>query len=272
MSDVFLTIERNDDKAERFKKSQECFQAGAKYNSPEIEIISVPCGDDVYEGYFCHPREPNADKWPAVLFLGGADAFAEEIYFGGCEVCERGYAMLLVDTPGRGSSMYVKNIKTRPDYEVPGKACFDYLFSRPEIDPERVALMGISMAGYYAPRVAAYEERIKALIAWCGCYSILDDLIGFDIRLYHNACPYNTIAADGNRLFRDSPTSDKTFIAHSNFSINNGAGGNMAMITNHSIVFNESFVVNYAVITDPSIRIHHGIMQNNGTISDLRMF
>ena len=176
MSDVLLTIERNDDKRERFLKSQECFQAGAKYNDPKIEVIEVPCGDEVYEGYFCHPRNPTSEKWPTVFFIGGADAFAEEIYFGGSELCERGYAMLLVDTPGRGSSMYVKNIPTRADYEVPGKACFDYLFSRPEIDPDRVALMGISMAGYYAPRVAAFEDRIKALISWCGCYSILDDL------------------------------------------------------------------------------------------------
>ena len=75
--------------------------------------------------------------------------------------------------------MYLKNIPTRPDYEVPGKACFDYLFSRPEIDPDRVGLMGISMAGYYAPRVAAFEDRIKCLISWSGCYSILDDLYLF---------------------------------------------------------------------------------------------
>jgi dienelactone hydrolase len=111
-----------------------------------------------------------------VLFLGGADAYAEEIYFGGKQMLERGWAMLLVDTPGRGSSMYLKGIKTRPDYEVPGKACIDYLVSRPEVDPNRVALLGISMAGYYAPRVAAFEKRLKALLAWSGCYSILDDL------------------------------------------------------------------------------------------------
>src|SRR6516164_1832218 len=39
---------------------------------------------------------------------------------------DRNWAMLLVDTPGRGSSIYLKGIKTRPDYEVPGKACIDY--------------------------------------------------------------------------------------------------------------------------------------------------
>ena len=179
MSDVFLTSERNKTRAECFLKSQENFRAGAALHDPPIEVISVACGSEVYDGYFCHPVKPAPGGWPAVLFLGGADAFAEEIYFGGSHVCQRGWALLLVDTPGRGSSMYVKGIPTRPDYEVPGKACIDYLISRPEVDSERIALMGISMAGYYAPRVAAFEDRIKALIGWCGCYSMLDDLYLF---------------------------------------------------------------------------------------------
>ena len=137
------------------------FRAAANLNSPKIEVISVRCGDEQYDGYFCHPVSPKPGKWPAVLFLGGADAYAEEIYFGGKQMLERGWAMLLVDTPGRGSSMYLKGIKTRPDYEVPGKACIDYLVSRPEVDANRVALLGISMAGYYAPRVAAFEKRFE---------------------------------------------------------------------------------------------------------------
>ena len=35
------------------------------------------------------------------------------------------------------------------------------------------------MAGYYAPRVAAFDKRLKALVAWSGCYSVLDDLYDF---------------------------------------------------------------------------------------------
>ena len=179
MADVFLTIERNDDKAAFFAKSQACFREAAKLHDPPIEVIAVRCGDEEYDGYFCHPRNPSSDRWPAIFFIGGADAFAEEIYFSGRELVERGYALLLVDTPGRGSSMYLKNIPTRADYEVPGRACFDWLFGRPEIDPGRVGLMGISMGGYYAPRVAAFEDRIKALVSWCGCYSMLNDLYLF---------------------------------------------------------------------------------------------
>jgi dienelactone hydrolase len=179
MSDVFLTIAEEAKKSERFRKAQENFRAGAKLHSPPIEVVTVTCGNEAYDGYFCHPVQPKPGKWPAVLFLGGADAFAEEIYFGAKPMLERGWAVLLVDTPGRGSSMYLKSIKTRPDYEVPGKACLDYLISRPEVDSQHVALVGISMAGYYAPRVAAFDKRVKALVAWSGCYSILDDLYDF---------------------------------------------------------------------------------------------
>jgi dienelactone hydrolase len=52
------------------------------------------------------------------------------------------------------------------------KACIDYLVARPELDPDRIAVIGISMAGYYAPRAVAFEPRVKAYIGWSGCYSV----------------------------------------------------------------------------------------------------
>jgi dienelactone hydrolase len=179
MADVFLTYEQEQRKAEYFRKAQENFRQAARLHDPTIEVIVVRCGNEEYDGYFCRPLKPARAQSPAVLFLGGADAYAEEIYFGARPMLERGWAVLLVDTPGRGSSIYLKGMKTRPDYEVPGKACLDYLLSRPEVDPDRIALIGISMAGYYAPRVAAFDQRAKALIAWSGCYSVLDDLYIF---------------------------------------------------------------------------------------------
>src|SRR5581483_1477506 len=179
MSDVFLTAAEMERKTQRFLKAQENFRAGAALSVPPIEIVRVRCGDEEYDGYFCHPENSQAGPGPGILYLGGADAYAEEIYFSARPMLARGWAVLLVDTPGRGSSHYVKNIPTRPDYEVPARACIDYLVSRPEVDPGRVALVGISMAGYYAPRAAAFDPRVKALVCWSGCYSILDDLYLF---------------------------------------------------------------------------------------------
>ena len=179
MSDALLTGAEMAKKSQRFLKAQENFRAAARLHSPPIEVITVRCGSEKYDGYFCHPVNPKPGPWPAVFFIGGADAYAEEIYFGGRPMLERGWALLLVDTPGRGSSHYVKQIPTRHDYEVPAKACIDYLVSCPEVDPKRIAVIGISMAGYYAPRAAAFDSRIKALVCWSGCYSVLNDLYLF---------------------------------------------------------------------------------------------
>ena len=157
-----------------------CFKDAIKLHSQKIEPVQVTCGSDVYDGYFFHPVNPKPGRWPAVLMLGGADSLAEELYFfGGSEMAERGMAVLILDTPGRGSSLRLKKIYTRPDYEVPVKAAVDYLTGRPEVDPNRIGCLGVSMAGYYAPRGTAFEPRIKALVLWCACYDVLEELYNF---------------------------------------------------------------------------------------------
>src|ERR1700740_1826761 len=50
MSDVFLTFADEPKKAERFSKAQETFRAGAQWHEPKIEIITVRCGSEVYDG------------------------------------------------------------------------------------------------------------------------------------------------------------------------------------------------------------------------------
>jgi 2,6-dihydroxypseudooxynicotine hydrolase len=44
----------------------------------------------------------------------------------------------------------------------------DWIEDRSDLDAKRVAIWGVSLGGYYAPRAAAYEKRIKACIALSG--------------------------------------------------------------------------------------------------------
>jgi pimeloyl-ACP methyl ester carboxylesterase len=53
----------------------------------------------------------------------------------------------------------------RPDWEVPTRYAVDYVLSRDDVDPTRLALSGHSMGGYFAPRAAAFEKRITAVVA-----------------------------------------------------------------------------------------------------------
>ncbi len=56
-------------------------------------------------------------------------------------------------------------LTSRPDYEVPISAIIDFALSCREIDPDLLALYEISFGGYFVTRAAAYDSRIKALIA-----------------------------------------------------------------------------------------------------------
>jgi dienelactone hydrolase len=92
----------------------------------------------------------------------------KEILYGiiGDQFSRRGIACLVVDTPGTGEPLRLRGVPSRPDYEVPTTAIVDYLQIRPDVDPGRIGLLGISLGGYYAPRGAAFEQRITACAAW----------------------------------------------------------------------------------------------------------
>jgi dipeptidyl aminopeptidase/acylaminoacyl peptidase len=51
----------------------------------------------------------------------------------------------------------------------------DWAEQQPQIDPDRIAIWGVSLGGYYAPRAAAFEKRLKACIALAGPFSWVDE-------------------------------------------------------------------------------------------------
>ena len=55
----------------------------------------------------------------------------------------------------------------KPLKEVPVSTGVDHLMKRPDVDPDRIARMGLSMDGYPDPRAAAFEHHLCACIA-CG--------------------------------------------------------------------------------------------------------
>ncbi|MCH7915593.1 MAG: alpha/beta fold hydrolase [Deltaproteobacteria bacterium] len=98
------------------------------------------------------------------------------MFLGAREALDRGIACLIFDGPGRGGMLKLKNIKAIPDFEKPVGAAVDYLIRRGDIDPTRIALLGLSMGGYYVARAAAYERRVKACVIHFGCYNAFDDI------------------------------------------------------------------------------------------------
>jgi len=135
------------------------------------ERVAIPYEDgSTMYGIFRKPW--HTPKPPVVIMLPGLDSVKEELHYYGDDFLRRGMAVLAIDGPGQGEME--QQYPLRYDYEVPIRYAIDYLESRPDVNAARVGLMGVSLGGYFAPRAAAFEHRVKAVIANAGAYNFAD--------------------------------------------------------------------------------------------------
>jgi pimeloyl-ACP methyl ester carboxylesterase len=118
-------------------------------------------------------QEPGEAPRPVVIMIPGLDSAKEELRSTEELFLERGIATFSVDGPGQGEAEY--DLAIRGDWEVPGGVIIDYLETEPGIDPGRIGVWGVSLGGYYAPRVASGDDRAKACIALAGPYDFADN-------------------------------------------------------------------------------------------------
>ncbi len=164
---------RTEESQEAYARSVELFKRGLPHVPYlSIEPVEVPFeGGKSLPGYFVKNESPPSVRWPTVVFFDGLDITKEMQYFRGTlELMKRGMACLLVDGPGNGESIRFRGLPLRYDYDVAGTAAVDFLETRGDADSERIAVLGISLGGYYAPRCAAFEKRFKACVAWGGIW------------------------------------------------------------------------------------------------------
>ena len=163
------------------------------------------------------PNESNRDKAikrPAILVAAGHAPDGKGHYQALCQrLVGRGYMVLAWDPVGQGERSQfwdTKSAKSRYNlicaehavlgnlaylagtnlarWEIwDGLRAFDYLLTRPEVDPDRINITGTSGGGFQAMHIAALEPRIK--VAAISCY-----ITSLPMRIH-------------NRIFKD-PDSD----------------------------------------------------------------
>jgi dienelactone hydrolase len=153
-----------------YKRGVDCFREAAKWMTrPRIEHVEIPYMGKSLPALYVH-AEPVAGRkgpTPAVVYFDGLDVTKEIQYFKGVpDLVARGIACLIVDGPGNGEAIRFRGMKLRHETELYGKAAYEYLAKKKEIDPKRIGVMAISLGGYYAPRACAFEPRFACGIAW----------------------------------------------------------------------------------------------------------
>lgn len=166
----YFTAERfivpGPEKREMGRRAIDCQTKGILRRYPHVERVEVPYAGVTLPALFM--KAPGVSgRAPAMVAFDGLDNCKEmSVLFNGLEFAARGWHTLAIDGPGQGESLRLRDIRTRHDYEVAGTAAYDWVAARPEADPKRVGVMGYSFGGYYAPRVAAFEKRYCACVAF----------------------------------------------------------------------------------------------------------
>ncbi|HXX25484.1 MAG TPA: prolyl oligopeptidase family serine peptidase [Pseudolabrys sp.] len=159
-------------------KAVECRQAALPFLRPPGERVRIPYENGTLAGILRKPA--GYDKPPVVVMAVGLDSTKEEGEAYEAPFLARGVATLIFEGPGQGEAQY--DFAIRGDYEVPVKAVIDYVATRRDLDSSRIGIWGVSLGGYYAPRAAAHDKRIKACIAlggpfdWGAAWDNLPDL------------------------------------------------------------------------------------------------
>jgi 2,6-dihydroxypseudooxynicotine hydrolase len=148
-------------------KAVECRNRALPHLVPPGERVAIP-----YEGrhLYGNLRKPaGIARAPVVVMCMGLDSAKEEMNDYEERFLARGLATLAFDGPGQGEAEY--DFAICPEYERPVKAVFDWLETRSDVDARRAGIWGVSLGGYYAPRAAAFERRVKACVALSGPYA-----------------------------------------------------------------------------------------------------
>jgi pimeloyl-ACP methyl ester carboxylesterase len=128
------------------------------------ETINVPYPGGHLPG-FRLPAE--GTEVATFIFNGGYDSFVEEFYPFLQPFTEVGFTVIGFDGPGQGGALR-QGIVFEHAWEKPAKAVLDY-FTLDEVN-----WLGASCGGYLALRAAAFEPRIKHIIAFPATYWGLD--------------------------------------------------------------------------------------------------
>ena len=145
-------------------KAVECRRLALPHLAPTGERVEIPYLGKTLYGVL---RKPSGiERPPLVVMICGLDSAKEETEAYERPFLERGMAVLVLDGPGQGEGEY--EFAIRGDYEVPARAVVDFVATRRDLDAGRIGLWGVSLGGYYAPRAAAFDPRVKACISLAG--------------------------------------------------------------------------------------------------------
>lgn len=168
----YLTAERmqghgHPGRMETFDKALSAFSKGTSFSKDNVERVEIPYASKMLPALYTRAQRAVGPA-PTVVYLNGLDSCKELLYWSRLPhaLAKRGISTLCVDQPGTGESLRKLGFHAHSDSELWGTPIYDYLAARDDVDSHRIGITGISLGGYYAPRVCANEPRFASGAVW----------------------------------------------------------------------------------------------------------
>jgi 2,6-dihydroxypseudooxynicotine hydrolase len=145
------------------------YQRLREIKGDRVERIAIPHARGVTHGLF-HLPHPAEGRVPALLVIHPLAGDKDDYDVTVALFRKAGYATLTIDMPAHGENFDGPRIQA-DDEQVPS-AALEALAARPEVDADRLGVMGGSLGGFFSLRTAAASPRVKACVAYASPFDI----------------------------------------------------------------------------------------------------
>lgn len=144
-----------------------------------IERIEIPYEGTTLPGYFFGCGPPDGRPRRTLIYNNGSDGPVTGAWVQGiADALRRGWHAVTFDGPGQNAALIRQHLTFRSDWEKVITPVVDHLVARPDVDAGKLALIGVSQAGYWVPRSVAFEDRIAAAVADPGVVDVSTAMLG----------------------------------------------------------------------------------------------
>lgn len=152
-------------------KKRECYAKYAALSDHHVEAVWVPFQGKAIPAWFHLPANYKGGRIPVVISIPGMDSFKEAmVALYGDRWLNRGIAVLAIDGPGQYEAPMIGVYFSTDKWAAAGPALVDWLAARPEIDPARIGVNGLSFGSFFGTILTANEPRICACSVMAVCH------------------------------------------------------------------------------------------------------
>ncbi|MFC4696029.1 alpha/beta hydrolase family protein [Geodermatophilus arenarius] len=142
-----------------------------------VERLEIPYEGTTLPGYLFRPGPPGEPR-RTLVHTNGSDGSAVSAWTRAiADALARGWTAVTYDGPGQNAALVRQGLPFRPDWEHVLTPVVDALVARADVDPARIAVMGVSQGGYWVPRALASEHRVAAGVADPGVVDVSSTML-----------------------------------------------------------------------------------------------